>query len=196
MWDYNHSPELKHHGVLGMKWGVRRYQNKDGSLTSKGRKHLDIKTNRKTKKQERRDAKLDAWKKGVQRSINLDREIKKSKQDRKKYKTEKNKALDSYIDKLKKIEAHKGKNPEEVKRLTKELGLKLEQLEKNKGKNLIQRGMKRIIQTDINERIYRKEIRSINAERDLKLAMVSLGVTMSYLGAVTVKTLMQAKGRG
>lgn len=30
---------LEHHGVIGMKWGVRRYQNKDGSLTAKGRKH-------------------------------------------------------------------------------------------------------------------------------------------------------------
>ncbi len=29
---------LEHHGILGMKWGVRRYQNKDGSLTSVGRK--------------------------------------------------------------------------------------------------------------------------------------------------------------
>lgn len=37
--DYN--DELYHHGVKGMKWGVRRYQNKDGSLTAKGKKRLD-----------------------------------------------------------------------------------------------------------------------------------------------------------
>ena len=30
--------ELYHHGVLGQKWGVRRYQNKDGSLTYAGKK--------------------------------------------------------------------------------------------------------------------------------------------------------------
>lgn len=30
--------ELYHHGVKGQKWGVRRYQNEDGTLTDEGKK--------------------------------------------------------------------------------------------------------------------------------------------------------------
>lgn len=43
---------LVHHGVKGMKWGVRRYQNKDGSLTAAGKKQQQ--------KRERRANELDA----------------------------------------------------------------------------------------------------------------------------------------
>ena len=41
MWQYNYSSELYHHGIKGQKWGVRRFQYNDGSLTNAGRKRYD-----------------------------------------------------------------------------------------------------------------------------------------------------------
>lgn len=36
IWMYTYQTELYHHGVKGQKWGVRRYQNYDGTYTKKG----------------------------------------------------------------------------------------------------------------------------------------------------------------
>lgn len=41
--------ELMHYGIKGMKWGVRRYQNEDGSLTSAGKKRQDKRDQRAAK---------------------------------------------------------------------------------------------------------------------------------------------------
>lgn len=40
-YEIRRADELTHWGVRGMKWGVRRYQNKDGSLTPRGKKRYE-----------------------------------------------------------------------------------------------------------------------------------------------------------
>lgn len=52
---YNSDSYLAHHGILGMRWGVRRYQNTDGSLTTAGKKRLTDSESQSSKKQGRFD---------------------------------------------------------------------------------------------------------------------------------------------
>ena len=59
-----YSQELYHHGIKGMKWGVRRYQNSDGSLTNAGRaRYAKIANASLTKQQKLQSNRLDNWNK-------------------------------------------------------------------------------------------------------------------------------------
>ena len=42
--------DLQHHGILGMRWGIRRYQNYDGTLTKAGKRRLEKKDTKWAKK--------------------------------------------------------------------------------------------------------------------------------------------------
>lgn len=73
-----YSNELYHHGILGQKWGIRRYQNKDGSLTKAGIKRYGTVANLNKVKKAEAKAKSDAIK--AKTKANTDAEILKIKQ--------------------------------------------------------------------------------------------------------------------
>lgn len=78
---------LAHHGILGMKWGLRRYQNNDGSLTPAGKNRYAGPSNPRHKPS-------NAKKLAKQRAANLEK-ARKARAEKKAYEEARKKALDS-----------------------------------------------------------------------------------------------------
>lgn len=68
-----HEDYLSHHGILGQRWGIRRFQNPDGTLTDAGKKRA-IKQDRKRASKDRSllsDEELDSRIKRLQKEKQL-----------------------------------------------------------------------------------------------------------------------------
>lgn len=147
---------LAHHGILGMKWGVRRFQNKDGSLTSQGRKRhgegdsesesadRGIQRNRSTKeikkayKEQRTNILDDRWK--------FDKEYEKT-SEYKELRKEYDKAYDNYFNKQHKDERAE-KEAEEAFSKTEERFLRA--CQEYSGRKLVEKYGNDLISTYVN----------------------------------------------
>lgn len=74
-WQYNYyPPELYHYGIFGQKWGVRRFQNPDGTLTEAGKKRYNISSTgelvEKTRKEKRDYVKKEKARKEAEKRRN------------------------------------------------------------------------------------------------------------------------------
>lgn len=109
---FTYTNELYHHGVKGQKWGVRRYQNEDGTRTAAGKKRYELtnyqKVNSKkhilsSSKESYNKAKLDYKSGGISKT-----ELKNSrqafKQAKKDYNIELKKRNENYSDKQYKLD--------------------------------------------------------------------------------------------
>lgn len=184
--------ELYHHGILGMKWGVRRYQNEDGSWTAAGLKRkaklerLEIRANAKIERAKNRAKKQqlkaerhkkakdmtdDELRRGIER-LNLEKQYNELKTN-----TEAMKAGSSVVKSILAYAAQKELNEikkEELKTRTVEAISRAKQAKQNAKQARQQRlqSVQNRLRDEANKGINRR--REVNKKRELKIVKRAL----------------------
>ena len=89
MYSYNPTPPsdtLMHYGIKGQKWGVRRYQNKDGSYTNAGKTRYSVLGMRHDVKKARKAAQKEnvSGRSKYSTGVNYDKALARNREDKKK----------------------------------------------------------------------------------------------------------------